>query len=152
MFERLFTRTVEQCVRAGLVDGSKLHVEASYVQANASIDAVVKGPPELIAAYKKACHAVESKLSEACTPAAYELVNDRIAGTTDPDSSMVSRAGLPSRARYYHHRAVDDAHGGITAVETTTGSIAENRKLIGVIAQHEENTSCQTATVVGDRK
>ena len=33
--ERLFTRSVEQCVAAGLVDGSKLYLDASLVAANA---------------------------------------------------------------------------------------------------------------------
>ena len=31
VFESLFVRTVSQCVEAGLVDGSKLHVDASLV-------------------------------------------------------------------------------------------------------------------------
>ena len=42
VFERLFVRSVEQCVEAGLVDGSKLHVDASLVAANASRNSVIK--------------------------------------------------------------------------------------------------------------
>src|SRR5256885_14275253 len=36
VFESLFVRTVAQCVQAGLVDGNKLHVDASLIDANAS--------------------------------------------------------------------------------------------------------------------
>ena len=36
VFESLFVRTVAQCVEAGLVDGSKLHVDASLVDAGAA--------------------------------------------------------------------------------------------------------------------
>ena len=36
VFESLFVRTVAQCVEAGLVDGSKLHVDASLVDADAA--------------------------------------------------------------------------------------------------------------------
>ena len=36
VFERLFARSVEQCVEAGLVDGHKLYIDASLVVANAS--------------------------------------------------------------------------------------------------------------------
>lgn len=42
VFERLFARSVEQCVAAGLVDGSKLYVDASLVAANASRNSVIE--------------------------------------------------------------------------------------------------------------
>ena len=52
-----------------------------------------------------------------------------------------------ARPRYHHHRAVDDAHGVITAVETTPPvRIAENKKLSALLEQH------QAGTVVGDSK
>src|SRR2546429_6756953 len=74
VFESLFVRTVAQCVEAGLVDGSKLHVDASLIDANASKESVVKGAPELIAALKQAYRATESKLAETSTPTAYQAV------------------------------------------------------------------------------
>ncbi len=42
VFERLFARSVEQCVAAGLVDGSKLYVDGSLVAANASRNSVIE--------------------------------------------------------------------------------------------------------------
>jgi len=152
LFESLFVRTVGQCVQAGLVDGSKIHVDASLVDANASKDSVVKGPPELIGALKRAYAATESKLEETATPPGYEAVNDRLVSTTDPDAAMVRKGGSDSRPRYHHHRVVDDAHGVITAVETTPGSIAENKKLIELIDQHQANTALAVETVVADHK
>ena len=50
VFERLFVRTVQQCVAAGLVDGTKLHMAGSLIDASASRDAVVQASPELISA------------------------------------------------------------------------------------------------------
>src|SRR5471030_2041899 len=41
VFEQLFTRTVEQCWRAGLVAGDKAHVDASLIRADASINCVI---------------------------------------------------------------------------------------------------------------
>lgn len=55
VFQRLFVRTIEQCVVAGLISGSKLHVDASLIMANASKDSVVKSSPELIAAFTSLC-------------------------------------------------------------------------------------------------
>src|SRR5207244_54177 len=68
-----------------------------------------------------------------------------------PDHSVRKGSG-ESRPRYHHHRAVDDQKGVITAVETTPGSIAENKKLMELIDQHEKNTRCAVQTVVADHK
>ena len=54
-------RTIEQCVKAGLVDGRKLHVDSSLIAADASRESVIKGPPELIAALKRAYAATEEQ-------------------------------------------------------------------------------------------
>src|SRR5678815_2882247 len=151
-FEKFFTRTIAQCARAGLVDGRKLHVDSSLIDASASNDSVVRSSPELIAAIKAAYQAQESKLEDSATPSCYESVNDRMMSITDPDASMVRKNSEPARPRYHHHRAVDDAHGVITAVETTPGSIAENKKLLQLIDQHEANTQSKVETAVADRK
>ena len=151
-FERFFVRTVGQCVAAGLVDGTKIHVDSSLNEANASCDSVVKGGTELIAALKAAYQATASKLDDVTTPASYEAVNDRVVSTTDPDATVVCKGPQPPRPRYHHHRAVDDAHGVITAVETTTGSIAENKRLLPLVEQHEVNTGQNVQTAVADRK
>lgn len=152
VFESFFVRTVMQCVAAGLVDGKKIHVDASLVDANASKDSVVKSSPELIAAVKKAYGAQESKLENTSTPEGYEAVNDRMVSTTDPDAPVVRKSGDSARPRYQHHRVVDDANAVITAVETTPGTIAENKKLMDLVEQHGQNTQQAAQVVVGDHK
>lgn len=151
-FEKFFIRTINQCVRAGLVDGRKLHVDSSLVDANASNDSVMRSSPELMAALKAAYHAQESKLEETSTPDCYESVNDRMMSTTDPDASIKRNGGGSSRPRYHHHRAVDDAQGVITAVQTTPGGVAENKKLMTLIDRHEANTQTKVETAVADHK
>jgi len=152
VFESLFVRTVAQCVEAGLVDGSKLHVDASLIDANAAKESVIKAAPELIAALKRAYCATESKLEETSTPRAYQAVNDRMMSQSDPDATCVRKGSGESRPRYQNHRVIDDQKGVISAVETTPGSIAENKKLMGLIDQHEKNTRCTVRTVVADHK
>jgi transposase len=152
VFQRLFVRTIEQCVAAGLVAGDKLHVDASLIAANASKDSVVKSSPELIAAYTAAYAAAEKKLSDPADRPGHQAVNDGAISTTDPDAALVRKGGQGSHPAYHHHRVVDDAQGVITAVETTSGSIAENKKLMDVVAQHEQNTGCAARTAVADHK
>lgn len=152
VFEGFFIRTVMQCVEAGLVDGKKIHVDSSLIDANASKDSVLKGSPELIGALKQAYQAQEMKLEDASTSPYYQPINDSLMSKTDPDAAMVRKSGDSARPRYHHHRVVDDAQGVITAVETTPGSIAENKKLVEMVQQHEQNTGNAVQTVVADHK
>jgi transposase len=152
VFERLFVRIVGQCVASGLVDGKKIHVDSSLVDANASKDSVLKAKPEFIAALKAAYKVQEEKF-DCHTPDSYEAVNERMVSATDPDASCVRKGGSDSsRPRYHHHRVVDDANGVITAVETTPGKVAENHKLMDLVDQHERNTEEKVGTVVADTK
>src|SRR5437016_7370663 len=152
VFESLFVRTVEQCVEAGLVDGKKLYVDASLIEADAAKESVIKGARELIAALKRAYRATESKLEETSTPESYQAVNDRMMSRSDPDAACVRQGSGQSRPRYKHHRVIDDAKGVITATETTPGSIAENKKLLELLDQHESNTRCQAQIIIADAK
>lgn len=154
VFESLFVRTVQQCVRAGLVDGTKLYLDASLVDAHASRDSVVKTSPELIAALKRAYQVEERKLERAVagTPS-YEPVNQNLVSTTDPDAPSVRQKQQgETRPRYKHHRAVDDRCGVITAVITTPGDVAEPARAEALVEQHERLTEQAVRTVVGDQQ
>jgi hypothetical protein len=72
--------------------------------------------------------------------------------TSDPDAAVVRKGQEPARPRYHHHRVVDDAHGVITAVETTPGSVAENQRLLPLMDQHQQNSGEPAQTVVADHK
>jgi transposase len=152
VFESFFVRVVTQFVEKGLVDGGKIHVDSSLVDANASKDSIRRGPPELIAALKEAYQAQESKLSDTTTPADYVAVNDRLVSDTDPDAAVVRKGNDSARPRYHHHRVVDDAQGVVTAIKTTPGSIAEQSQLQTLVDQHQANTQRLAGTVVADHK
>src|SRR5207247_8701935 len=92
-FESVFIRTVAQCVEAARVDGKKLHVDASLIDADAAKESVIKSSPELIAALKQAYRATESKLEDTTTPESYEAVNDRLMSRSDPDAAAVATRG-----------------------------------------------------------
>lgn len=154
VFESLFVRTVQQCVQAGLVDGAKIHVDGSLVDAHASRDAVLRGGPELIEALKRAYHVEEQKLEGAS--GAPRPINATLCSTTDPDAPCIrnSKVGASgdTRPRYKLHRAVDDRCGVITATATTGGHVAEPTQTVPLIEQHGRNAGCRVATVVGDQQ
>lgn len=156
VFEMLFTRIVAQCHLAGLIEGKKLHMDGSLVDANASNNAVLKGCPELIEQLREQLRGEMTKLDEPTDEQAriyYEHKNKGLLNSTDPDGAIVRKGKHdPPRTRYKTHRAVDDAHGVITATETTPGDVEENAKLIDLVDQHEHNTQTTVDTVVADKQ
>jgi hypothetical protein len=68
LFQELFTRSVMQCVAAGLVDGQLLHTDSTMVKANASKSSVVQTSPELVKALRQAYQDMESKLEALPSP------------------------------------------------------------------------------------
>lgn len=148
VFRDLFVRTVQQCVAAGLVDGRKLHIDSSLVRADAAKDSIMKGSPELIAALRQAYAIEEQKLEEQPGTG----VNATHVSTTDPEATLARSGGAAaSQLSYKHHRAVDDAHGVITAVQTTTGQSGDAGQLPGLVRQHETNSGTAATVVVGDK-
>lgn len=155
VFETMFTRIVLQCKLAGLIEGRKIHMDGSLVDANASNNAVLKGSAELIAQIREQLHGEMDKLDEPKDDRLqkyYERKNKGMINTTDPDSAIACKGSLEPRSRYKTHRAIDDAHGVITATEITPGDVEENAKLMDLVEQHENNTGTKVETVVADKQ
>jgi transposase len=154
VFENLFIRRVSQCVEAGLVEGSKIHMDGSLVDANASKDSVVKASAELIDQLREAYGAVEAKLDGHLGDPYYQPVNRTLLSTTDPDAPCVSHkksaGGGDSRPRYKNHRAIDDRHGVITATITTPGNIDEGSQAETLINGHEKNCGKTVEAAIAD--
>jgi transposase len=158
VFEELFVTTVKQCVEAGLVDGNKIHMDGSFVEANASRESVQKGPAQLIEQLRTVYRGEANKLDEPVLneenpgdglPAgAYAVATVSV---TDPDAAVARKTSRDTpKLRYKNHRAVDNQCGVITAVETTPGDVPENHKLMALVEQHERNTGEKVDTVVAD--
>lgn len=154
VFEQLFLQTVAECVAAGLVDGKKIHVDGSLIAANASTDSVTKGSPELIAALRQVYQEQSAKLTEGTevlpAPAPLGPVNQTHVSTSDPESELARGGNAPSRPSYKHHRAVDNAHGIITAHVTTPGSVKEDTQLMRLVQKHQNHTAIAVETIVAD--
>ena len=150
-FKHFFERIVWQFVEAGLVDGSKLFMDSSLVQANASNDSVVNR--ESLKRYlNQSYRELEARLQE--QPEADHLggvVNQTHISTTDPEASVV-RQGGKAKLYYKVHRAIDGQEEIITTTEVTTGQVNEAHRLTGLIEGHTLNTEKEVETVVADSK
>jgi transposase len=148
-----FERIVWQCVEAGLVDGSKIFVDSSLIDADASNKSVVD-IHSLKRYLKKSYQELENCLDIEDDPRKgmknYRKINNRYISTTDSEASIV-RVGKP-KLRYHTHRAVDPAAEVITAKEVTTGDVNEAHRMDALMERHQENTGAAVKTVVGDSK
>jgi hypothetical protein len=141
-------------VEAGLVDGSKIFVDSSLVDADASNNSVIDTRSlkvQLQEGYKKLEARLEEKSeSTDCSGRRYVKENGRYISTTDPDASIVNR-GKP-KLSYQVHRAVDGRSEVITATETTSGDVNEAHEMIPLLESHHLNTGIKADTVVADTK
>jgi transposase len=154
-FERFFVRTVAQCVALGLVDGKKVHLDSSLVDADAAQGSMTNTSPELVAALR-AAYAVEESKFEIGEEERRTVPRHRINfSRTDPDATLVARDPRSTYAvakpRYKSHRAVDHRCGVITAVETTPGHIRDGNCLPALVEQHHRTSGLAAETVIGDQ-
>jgi transposase len=154
-FERFFVRTVAQCVSLGLIDGKKIHIDSSLVDADAAKTSMVTTSPEMVAALR-AAYAVEESKFEIEEDERRTVPKHRVNfSKTDPDATLVARdarsAYASARPRYKSHRVIDDRCGVITAVETTPGHIRDGNCLPAIVEKHHRTSGTAAETVVGDQ-
>jgi transposase len=152
-FRSFFERIVWQCVEAGLVDGSKIFVDSSLVDADASNNSVIDTQSLKIYLhenYKKLEARLEEVNESSDSSRRYVKKNSRYMSTTDPDAAIVNR-GKP-KLSYQVHRVVDGRSEVITATETTAGDVNEAHLMVPLLESHHTNTGIMAETVVGDSK
>jgi transposase len=109
VFRRVFTRVVRQCRAAGLVSAETVHIDASLIRANVSMDALVSRHLDAVEDANKAERDARTsgKFKKLCR--------------TDPDATMATSSKAPLRPAYKQHTAVDDQEGVVVDVEIVTG-------------------------------
>ena len=165
-FRGFYERVVWQCtetssaqvVESGLVDGRKIFVDSSLIQADASNNSVVDRQSlkrYLSESYKELEKRLEEEVKEDDSrddnDGSSGGVNKRYISTTDPDASIM-RSGGKAKLRYQTHRAVDGAYEVITATEVTPGEVNEAHLMVELIESHHSNTEIGVKTVVADSK
>jgi len=156
-FKTFFERIVWQCVQAGLIDGSKLFMDSSMVQADASNNSVVN--KESLKRYlNKSYQILETRLEEEQRSSDSDdepksgSANRKYISTTDPDASVTRRGKGKSKLQYQVHRGVDEKCEIITATEVTPGEVHEAHRMQSLIDSHQKNTGQKVETAVADSK
>ena len=153
VFQRFFERIVLQCAEAGLIDGRKIFVDSSLVDANASNSSVLDTrnlKHQLHKNYKKLEARLEERTESADPSRTHEKKNNRYISTTDPDAALVNRG--KSKLSYQVHRAVDGKKEIITATDAAPGDVNEAHLMLSLLEQHHATTEIEAETVVADSK
>ncbi len=151
LFEKLFEKVLCLCVEAGLVDGDKLHVDASLVRADASKNSVKELPAAVVEKMREAMGRLDEP-EPAQNQAPAGGTNATHVSRTDPDATLAKHSGGKAVPSYKNHRGIDDKAGVITAVATTTGVVDDAHQLPELLAQHRERLGHLPQTAVGDSK
>jgi transposase len=150
VFERLFARTVEQCWRAGLIAGDKVHVDASLIRADASLNCVVVVEQTVAKLAEPPPAEDESASVDESSPSPGGPVNQKHVVLTDPEATVVRHGSGKAVPSYKQHRVLDDQDGVITALQTTTGCIHESAVLMELVQQHAAAVGRKPRAVIGD--
>lgn len=122
-YEEVFVKIVQQCKKAGLIPGKRILMDATLVQADASVDSLVErddNDPK-----KRNLKNWEKHYWKYKTGTQNEIMksNHTHVSKTDADSSMVGKPGCRGRLFYKGHYSIDAKHRIITDCKVTTGSI-----------------------------
>jgi len=150
VFRELFCRVVRQAVEVGLVDGEKIFVDASLVEADASKNSVKKlDDIKLDEQYHELMKRLDERGEDGIGK--HGKVNRRHISSTDPDATITSQSGV-SKLSYKVHRSVDEQEEIITSCFVTTGAVNEAHVLGKTIADHKDAVGKTVKTVVADSK
>ncbi|WCR18734.1 transposase [Paracoccus alcaliphilus] len=113
VFRQIFIHVVRQCQAAGLVSTETVHIDASLIRANVSMDALVSRHLDAVEAARDDVNGAER---DARTSGKFKLLC-----RTDPDATMATSSRAPLCPAYKQHTAVDDFAGVVVDVEIVTG-------------------------------
>ena len=155
-FRRIFQRVVEDCVKAGLVDGETVHTDATLIRADVSWSSLTSEHVEKVLDANREDEADDGgndvgadKKRRGRRAKRTRRVKKR--SVTDPDASMVtSSKDQRLEPCFKQHTTVDDKAGVTVDVELTTGEENEGAKLIETIERVEEVTGRKILKVTAD--
>lgn len=148
-FKHIFQRVVADCVRAGLVKGDVVHVDATLIRADVSWESLSTLHAERVIAANTAAEEKDEEPPRDAPGGAAPKPKKR--SSTDPEASMAtSNRGHHLEPSYKQHIAVDDHAGVIVDVAVETGEANEGKQLLAQIARIEENTGVAVHTITAD--
>lgn len=135
LYEKVFIEIVKQCKAAGLVRGKRVIIDATLVQADASLKTMVPN----------------SGQDEFDSKGGRKLSNQSYTSRVDPDSQLVRRKNGGKALCHKVHYAADAKDRVITSVMVTPGNVQDHEKLIDQIEYCRGELQLPVAQVSADK-
>lgn len=146
-FKKIFQKTVQGCIDAGLVNGETVHIDATLIRADVSWQSMSTEHAEAV---------IEQNDHDGDNPKGLGRPRTKPAkakkrSTTDPDSTLTTSCKtFRMEPCFKQHAAVDDGCGVIVDVDVTTGEQSEGSQLVEQIERIENNTGKKIKTLTAD--
>ena len=146
-FKKIFQKTVQSCVDAGLVNGETVHIDATLIRADVSWESLTTEHTEAV---------IEQNDYDGDKPKGpgrprAKQPKPKKRSKTDPDATLTTSCNtFRMEPCYKQHAAVDDRCGVIVDVDVTTGEQSEGRQLAEQIERIENNTGKKLKTISAD--
>ena len=142
-FKKIFQKTVQMCIDAGLVNGETVHIDSTLIRADVSWESLTTAYADKV--FK------ENHLEDDNNEHISRTGKPKKRSTTDPDATLTTSShNSRMEPSFKQHTAVDDKNGVILDVKTTTGQASEGKELLEQINRIEDNTGRKITTVTAD--
>jgi IS5 family transposase len=143
-FQRIFQRTVQACVSAGIAKGEVVHVDASLIRADVSWESLVAEHVDAVTESNSDAAALAER--NAKQTGRYKKVCP-----TDPDATMATNSrNRRLEPAYKQHAVVDDVRGVVLDVEVTTGELNEGQVILARLDATAATTGQAIVTATAD--
>jgi IS5 family transposase len=177
VFERIFQHVLEQCVKAGLVDGQTMYADSTVLKANASVDSRIPrklweqlerekartdaatedrdddDDGESSGDSAKGCGRATSPQdtqADELPPPSQGKFNRRLVSRTDPEAATTSRRGREVKLGYRDHCLVDDRCGIVVATIATAADADDATLLAPLLNKCEQYLDRSPKRVAAD--
>lgn len=160
LFLDVFEGIVEQCKRAGLIQGTAVVTDSTHVEANVNDElremvTVTKEPSEYFKALEATAQELKATIDQKRSgkkrgpkggdPAAKPKVRQEAQSKTDPDAGILGRPGKPSGFHYLAHVTVEPSHGIIVDAKATAANIADHEPYVECIQRTKKRIEVKEA-------
>ncbi len=146
-FKKIFQKTVQSCIDAGLVNGETVHIDATLIRADVSWESLSTEHAESV--IEQNDHDCDKSRGPGRPRKKQRKPKKR--SKTDPDATLTTSCNtFRMEPCYKQHSAVDDLCGVIVDVDVTTGEQSEGSQLDEQIERIENNTGKKLNTLSAD--
>jgi transposase len=142
-FKKVFQKTVQLCIDAGLVNGETVHIDSTLIRADVSWESLTTEYADKTLK--------ENRLEDNDSEFISRAGKAKKRSTTDPDATLTtSSRNSRLEPSFKQHTVVDDRCGVVLDVETTTGESSEGKQLLNQIKRTEQTTGRKIMTATAD--